>query len=107
MKLTTLILLVSLVINGFSSNALAYLKATFVGTPQPGTCNNTVVCEVYNYTGHNNIQLTQEMIPIQEVQHLDTIFNLCFKKSFMDDHSFDLVRSNGYLSTVSGSGEAL
>ncbi len=106
MNLFKLFLSISFLFIGLSSNAQTYIKATFVGAPQPG-CNNTVVCEVYNYTGHNRVDLTQQLTPIGEVQHLDTINNFCYGLNNGDDHEFDLVRSNGYLSTVSGPTGAL
>ena len=102
MKLVKLLLIATFSFAGLTSNAQAYIKATFVGTPQPGTCNNTVACEEYNYSGHNRIELSQNMIPIHEVQHLDTIYNFCFDVNYMDLHQFELIRSNGYSSTGSG-----
>jgi hypothetical protein len=91
--ITTAFILVSLL-----SNAQAYIKATFVGTPQPGTCNNTVACEVYNYTGHNRVELGEFGVPIQEVNHLDTIYNFCYDPKYtLTNYEFSIVRSNGYL----------
>ncbi|MDX1651366.1 MAG: T9SS type A sorting domain-containing protein [Brumimicrobium sp.] len=85
------------------SNAQAYIKATFVGTPQPGTCNNIVACEVYNYTGHNKVQLAEYGVHIQDVHHLDTIYNFCYDPTHTTvPYEFDLVRSNGYRGSVSG-----
>jgi len=103
MHILKLIFTFTFIFFGFSSNAQAYIKATFVGTPQPETCNNIVACEVYNYTGHNKVQLGQMGTPIQDVHHLDTIYNFCYDPTYATvPYEFDLVRSNGYLGAISG-----
>lgn len=97
MRLLKLIITATFIFVGLCLTAQTYMNPRFIGTPQPGTCNNTVVCEIYNVENHNNVQLTLGLDDyLQEVHHLDTIHNFCFGIEFMQDHTFTLLKSNGF-----------
>lgn len=101
MRFYKLLLAATFIFVSLFSSAQTYIKPRFVGTPQPGTCNNTVVCEVYNYVNHNHVRLAVGIDNfLQEVQHLDTIHNFCFDTSFVQDHSFALFSTNGFYPTI-------
>jgi hypothetical protein len=99
MRFYKLFLAAAFIFVSLFSSAQTYIKPRFIGTPQPGTCNNTVVCEVYNVVNHNYVLLVEGLDNyLQEVQHLDTIYNFCFDTTFSQDHSFALFSSNGFYS---------
>ncbi|RYM35860.1 T9SS type A sorting domain-containing protein [Brumimicrobium glaciale] len=100
MRFYKLLLAATFIFVSLFSSAQTYIKPRFVGTPQPGTCNNTVVCEVYNFVNHNQARLVNEHDNnLQVIQHLDTIHNFCYDIGLMQDHNFALVSSNGFYPT--------